>query len=88
MGLKLEMGNALKHSWYDYAPKILNLGWSNYFNDIVASSVTKEGKSSSFYSLDTPLGQQFFNSQCWSTSEGHCVLSNWDLQISSASTCC
>lgn len=81
MCLNLKKGDcSSKFMWMIYIPKILNLVWSAYFNDIVASHVTKEGKPSDFYSLDMPAynwvnSKLNFSSWCWNTSEGHSVLS-------------
>lgn len=79
-------------------PKILNLVWCANLNDAVASHATKKGKPSVFCSLNiwvnSPSQLNWVNSKlnfsswCWNASQGHSVLSNRDLEISSAHICC
>lgn len=93
-----EGGSFKQIMWTISAPKILNLAWCANFNDVVASHVTKKGKPAGFYSLSIWVNYPSqlnwvssklnFSSWCWNTSQGHSVLSNRDLEISSAHICC
>lgn len=93
-----EGGSFKQITWTISVPKILNLVWCANFNDAVASHATKKGRPSVFCSLSIwvnyPSQLNSVNSKlnssswCWNTCQGHSVLSNRDLEISSAHICC